>query len=114
MSEAFAAPANDASSPAYTGFFREPLGTCPLCGGTVTKSPLGYACGRYKENGCKFGFFGVVSGRALTVPEARQLLERGRTERLSGFQSKAGNLFSAALLLKDGRLVFDFREPKKD
>ena len=109
--EAFAAPQNDAASPDYTGFFREPLGVCPLCGGTVAKSPYGYSCDGYREKGCKYGFFDTVAGRTLTVAEARQLLNEGRTGLLSGFVSRAGNPFSAALRLEAGRLVFDF--PRK-
>jgi len=38
------------------------------------------------------------------------LLATGKTAKMNGFVSKTGKIFSAALAVKDGKVVFDFPE----
>ena len=107
----FADPVNDPTSPATTGFFGDKAGVCPLCGGTVKRGRYGFSCDNYKENGCRFIIRGNICGRQITLAEAKTLLETGQTRQLSGFVSKAGKPFCAALKLEDGKTAFVFREP---
>ena len=76
----------------------EPLGTCPKCGSPVVESKKAYGCSAWKA-GCKFAIWKTVSGKRVSVAQARQLLEKGRTGQMKGFKSKAGRPYSAALVL---------------
>ncbi len=100
------APQNDTD----IGFFMQSVGKCPLCGGEVRRTNFGYGCSSYKEKGCKFSINMRICGRVMPVSAAKQLLESGKTEKLSGFISKrTGKTFEASLKLEDGKAVFDFK-----
>ena len=89
-----------------------PLGACPKCGAPVVETKKAYGCSAWKD-GCKFAIWKTISGKRISVPQARQLLTKGHTGRLKGFKSKAGKPYSAALVL-DGehkvRLEFGGRD----
>jgi DNA topoisomerase-3 len=87
-----------------------PLGACPKCGAPVVETKKSYGCSAWK-GGCKFAIWKTVSGKRISVPQARQLLTKGRTKRLKGFKSKAGKPYAAALVL-DGeyRVRLEFGE----
>ncbi|MBR2460530.1 MAG: topoisomerase C-terminal repeat-containing protein [Clostridia bacterium] len=91
------------------GFRGDEIGICPLCGGIVIRGIYNYGCKRYKE-GCKFRIPLSLCHRPIPVSAARQLLERGKSEPLSDFVSKAGKSFSASLKLVDGEVKFDFSD----
>jgi DNA topoisomerase-3 len=74
------------------------LGICPKCGAPVVETKKSYGCSDWKA-GCKFAIWKTVSGKRISVPQARQLLIKGRTRQLKGFKSKAGKPYSAALML---------------
>lgn len=80
--------------------------SCPLCGKSLRKMSWGWGCAGYKE-GCKFSV-GTIAGKKLTDNQIKQLIEKGKTSEIKGFKSKAGKSFSAKLILKDGKIVFDF------
>lgn len=93
---------------------------CPLCGGELETTPFGYGCGNYKKDGtgCKFSV-GQIAGRDLSEEEFKTLIEKGKTEVLSGFVSKARKKFNAALIFEkdeEGRpgIRFDFSENKPE
>ncbi len=94
------------------GFFRQPVGKCPLCGGEVRRTVFGYGCSSYRENGCKFSVGLTICGRTIPISAVKQLLETGRTGRLDGFVSKNGKNFDGALKLENGKVVFDFSRPQ--
>ena len=69
-----------------------------------------YGCSAWK-GGCKFAIWKTVSGKRVSESQARQLLIKGRTGRLKGFKSKAGNPYSATLVLDaEHRVRLEFRE----
>lgn len=107
----FAAPVNDPASPAYGGSVGDAAGVCPLCGKEVRRGRYGYYCAGYRE-GCKFRFGASLCRRLLTLAEARQLLAEGQTPVLTGFVSKNGKPFDAALALRDGEVKFTFPDRK--
>ncbi|MCR4956263.1 MAG: topoisomerase C-terminal repeat-containing protein [Lachnospiraceae bacterium] len=74
--------------------------SCPKCGGNMVTTPFGYGCENYNKDGsgCNFSI-GTIASRTLGVNEVKQLLSNGRTEVLSGFSSRAGKKFKAALVL---------------
>ncbi len=85
---------------------------CPVCGGEMETTPFGYGCGNYKKDGtgCKFSI-GSIAGRDLTEEEVKELLEKGRTQVLSGFVSKSRKKFEGALVLEkneEGQINVNF------
>ncbi len=107
ITEVFTREVNDPSTSAYTGFFGESVGVCPLCGGRVTRGRYRFEC-EHKESGCPLSVPTVLCGRPFTFAEVRALLSSGATEKLSGFVSKTGKPFSAVIRLSDGQAAFDF------
>ncbi len=89
------------------GYFGDVAGICPLCKGEVKRTKYGYGCGGYKE-GCRFHINGIICGKIISLSNARLLLGEGKTSKITGFTSKKGKLFDAALLLENGQVVFDF------
>ena len=90
-----------------TGFFGDVIGNCPLCSSPVKRGKFGYGCTNYK-NGCKFLIRAYICDRAVSVGNAKLLLEKGKSSRIKGFMSKKGTAFDAFLKIEDGRCVFDF------
>jgi DNA topoisomerase-3 len=82
----------------------EPLGVCPKCGSPVVETKKSYGCSAWKS-GCKFAIWKIVSGKRISVAQARQLLAKGRTGQLKGFKSKAGKPYSATLVLDEEHKV---------
>ena len=92
---------------ADTGFFKDVVGKCPICGRDVTRMRYSYCCSGYKE-GCPFKVNTSICKRNISVSNMKMLLETGRTSKIQGFISKNGKPFSASLKLEDGKAVFDF------
>ncbi|MDQ8204522.1 DNA topoisomerase 3 [Pelagicoccus sp. SDUM812003] len=83
------------------------IGACPVCRSAVVEGPKGYGCCNWK-NGCKFVIWKEVAKRPVSLEEAKLLLEKGETEVLEGFTSKAGKSFSAKLKVVGARVQFQF------
>lgn len=83
---------------------------CPNCGSKVRKTQKGYACLNFFRDGtdhCNLWIQGEICGRRITDEEAEQLLERGYTEVLDGFEAN-GKTFSSCLVInKKGEAVLD-------
>ncbi|HEX2729227.1 MAG TPA: DNA topoisomerase III [Rubrobacteraceae bacterium] len=84
---------------------REPIGACPKCGAPVVETKKAYGCSAWKTSGCDFAIWKQVSGKRLSVAQAKQLLTQRRTPQLKGFKSKAGKPYAAALKLDDENKV---------
>lgn len=95
---------------------------CPVCGAEIVTTPFGYGCSNYKSDktGCNFNI-GEIAGKELTEEQVKELIEKGQTGTIRGFQSKTGKKFDACLKLKKdeetGKVsaAFDFEhvEPLK-
>lgn len=81
----------------------ESLGCCPQCKGAVIEKFKTYAC-----CDCDFIIWKTIAKRAISKTLVQVLLSKGKSQVLKGFRSKAGNAFSAALELKDGKVTFAF------
>lgn len=94
----------------YDGFYRDEVGVCPLCGGTVVKGRYGYGCLNYKEKNCRFTIWNTICGRVIPISAAKAILETGTTAKLTGFRSKNGKSFDARLKWDpdEKKVVFDF------
>ena len=89
---------------------QEPLGECPQCGGAVIEGKRAYGCNNWKpkDGGCKFTIWKTIAKKRVTANQAKQLLTKGKTPKLRGFVSKKGTKFSASLILKGGKVEFEF------
>ena len=94
-----------------TGSLGEIAGVCPLCGKNVIRGRVGYGCMGYVD-GCEFRIGLTICNKTLPISEVRRMLATGKTAKIGGFVSKAGKIFSAALTVKDGKVVFDFGNDK--
>lgn len=83
---------------------------CPQCGKIIYRGKYSWYCSGYKE-GCKVKLPFKVANKTLSEVQVKQLLEKGKTGVLKGFQKKSGGTFSAKLtLLNDGKVKFLFRD----
>ena len=112
ITQYFSSPEAPPEADTDVGFFGDVVGRCPLCGKEVKRYKTSYACSGYKE-GCKFSIGLYILGRAISVQNAKLLLETGRTAKIQGFLSKKGKLFDANLKLDGDRVVFDFENEQK-
>ncbi len=113
ISEVFERRETDVEHDTDTGFYGDVVGKCPLCGKDVAKGRYGYTCTGYKD-GCKFRFGSFICGRAISLSNARLLLEEGKTAEIRGFVSKKnGGKFNSRLVLEDGKVNFEKRQATK-
>ncbi len=76
---------------------------CPQCGRLLKKSQWKYECE------CGFNIWHTVAKTELSEEIMAELLEKGKTSGpVSGFTSKAGNIFDACLKYENGQILFDF------
>ena len=79
---------------------------CPKCGLFLQKSQWYYECS------CGFKVGHTVARVELSEEIMEELLTTGKTKtKLTGFTSKAGNLFDTCLKYEDDRISFDFDNP---
>ena len=101
----------EAAKADFTG--QEPVGQCPKCRGRVFETPRVYTC----ENSvgaartCDFRSGKVILQRTIERAQMQKLLAAGKTDLLEKFTSRKGRLFKAYLVLKEGRVEFEF-EPR--
>ncbi|MCM8534297.1 MAG: DNA topoisomerase 3 [Lentisphaeraceae bacterium] len=79
------------------------IASCPLCKGNVMDSYKAFSC-----DSCDFAIWKKIAGRTTSKSLAQVLINKGRSQKLKGFRSKAGKRFSAVLVLKDGKVEFNF------
>ena len=82
---------------------------CPVCGRSLENGARAVSC-----PACGFRVWRCVAGRVLSDELIEELLARGRTDVISGFRSRSGRPFSAALVLDGGRVAFRFPEKAGD
>lgn len=86
------------------------VGICPKCGQPVAETPVSYRCRTGKA--CGFALWKTILGKTIDRATAERLLSGQKTRYMSGFRSKAGKPFTAALsLTREGKLEFHFRSP---
>ena len=79
---------------------------CPKCGQYMKKSQWYYECE------CGFKVAHTVAKVELEEAIMQELFETGKTKKkITGFTSKAGNVFDTCLKFEDDRIRFDFDNP---
>lgn len=88
-------------------------GKCPVCQNDVIERTRSYVCSQNKndDSSCPFIIWKTIAGKDLTETEVRSLMETGNSGLIKGFTSKAGNPFDATLVLKEGKVTFEFSAP---
>ncbi len=88
--------------------------TCPLCASPLKENSKAVYCSRWNQDpACPFTVWKTIAGKTLTELQMKRLLQKGQTGLLRGFRSKQKKSFSANLILKDGKVEFEFNsEPE--
>jgi DNA topoisomerase-3 len=93
---------------------RARLGPCPVCGREIIENRKGYSCWSRDDPGCGFVIWKRKAGKILSVAIAKELIEKGRTEKqVTGFRGRSGRSFRAKLKLHqdgEGKWRVDFDE----
>lgn len=87
----------------------ESIGSCPWCKNPVLEKKAGFFC---SERSCNFVLWKKLPGeKTLTITQAKALLSKGTTGKISGFKKKNGTgTFSAKLKLDTvtGKIELEF------
>jgi len=84
---------------------------CPVChAGKICDAGNAYLCSNAPS--CKFRMGKSLCQHEVPREQVLKLLHTGKTDLIRRFISKKGKLFSAFLVLKDGKVAFEF-EPRK-
>src|SRR5256714_3929840 len=83
-----------------------PFGQCPKCGSPIVERFKSFTC---TNEDCDFTIWKTIAGRLLSRDEFETLVRDKQIGPLSGFRSKKGKRFHAALKLSDDfKTEFDF------
>ena len=80
---------------------------CPKCSGDIFEGKKGFGCSQWKQ-GCKFVIWKTIAGKKISTTQVKTIIEKGKSSRLKGFTSKAGNKFEATLKLAETGVEFEF------
>ncbi|MGL4483406.1 MAG: DNA topoisomerase, partial [Anaerovoracaceae bacterium] len=80
---------------------------CPICGKELIVHSSGLGCIGYKDKSCSF-FLGKVGGKKIPEKEIVKLLSTGKSGTIKGFKSKAGKTFDSALVINNGKVMYEF------
>lgn len=100
-------PAKRSPAVASTSGDSAALGPCPLCGQPVREFKNRFACAG-GAGGCAFVIWRSMAGKTISKATARTLLAKGASSRLKGFKSRSGNSFDARLVIRNGKVEFEF------
>jgi DNA topoisomerase-3 len=98
----------------FTG--KEPLGKCPKCGARVFENGMNYSCEKSvgPDRTCDFKTGAVILQQPIEKAQVVKLLAEGKTDLLKNFISnKTGRKFEAFLVVKDGKVGFEFAPREK-
>jgi DNA topoisomerase-3 len=95
----------------FTG--QEPVGKCPKCGNRVFETAMTFICEKSvgANRSCDLRISKVILQQPIERAQIEKLLASGKTDLLTKFISKKGRPFKAFLVLKDGKVGFEF-EPR--
>lgn len=85
------------------------IGKCPVCGKAIYETPKAYSCNGGID-GCGYVLWKGLLGKQITEAQAKKLFQSGKTDFITGLQSKSGKLFTARLVLKGSKTEFEFKQ----
>ena len=93
---------------------RATLGPCRVCGREIVENRKGFSCWSREDPGCGFVIWKSKAGKNLSPAIARELIEKGFTDKqVTGFKGRSGRSFRAKLALvqsEDGKWRVEFDE----
>ena len=92
---------------------KTPVGKCPKCGGNVIETPKAFTCENVQNGKCDFTIWKKLINKTITREMAEKLLN-GEKVHLTKVLSRNKRYFDADILLKDGKVAFDFPDAKND
>lgn len=108
----------DDMNTAADGEPKEPIGKCPACAANVIEAGSGYACEKAlgKTPSCTFRSGGIILQQPIDRAQMKKLLETGKTDLFTSFISRKGRPFKAFLVIREGKVGFEFlpRKNKKE
>jgi DNA topoisomerase-3 len=95
----------------FTG--QQPVGKCPKCGNQIFETAMAFICEKAvgANRTCDFRASKIILQQPIERAQVEKLLSTGKTDLLPKFISKKGRPFKAFLVLKDGKIGFEF-EPR--
>lgn len=88
---------------------KKPL-KCPKCNaGEIIKGRTAYGCANYKQ-GCRFLVPFEWMGKKLSEPQIEQLIEKGKTGKISGFKHPGSDASVSGILFLDSNYGVQFQE----
>jgi DNA topoisomerase-3 len=83
---------------------------CPKCNsGEIVKGRTAYGCANYKQ-GCRFLVPFEWMGKKLTDAQIEQLIEKGKTGKISGFKHPGSDASVSGILFLDSNYGVQFQE----
>jgi len=82
---------------------------CPLCSKKLNTFKWGYSCSGYRD-GCTFSINFEICHKKLTHNQIIDLIEKKKTSLIKGFVGKNNKPFDAKLILKEGKISFEFKK----
>lgn len=79
---------------------------CPLCGGSIIKSPKAYFCDN-NVNGCKFVVFSNILGKTLKDSDVKDICSKGMTKLIKGFANPNKKDANGKPIKFDATLVYN-------
>ena len=79
---------------------------CPLCGGSIIKSPKAYFCNN-SSKGCKFVVFPNILGKTLKDSDVKDICTKGSTKIIKGFNNPNRKDANGKPLKFDASLVYN-------
>jgi len=110
---------NDMNAPSTDTAPKEPVGKCPVCAANVIEAGSGYACEKAlgPTPACTFRSGGIILQQPIDRAQMKKLLETGKTDLFTAFISRKGRPFKAFLVIREGKVGFEFlprkTKPKK-
>lgn len=84
---------------------KEAVGQCPICKKNIYEGKKNYYC---ENKECNFIIWKVICGKKIEQNIVKEILEKGKSKEIKGFKSKAGNTFSARLIVVENNVKLEF------
>ena len=81
---------------------------CPICGSDITDKGMLFSCATSTREKPCLTVFKTIAGKTIDAAILTELIQNGRTEKLTGFKSKAGKEFSASLVWDSNKKSVNF------
>lgn len=88
-----------------TNINKEAVGQCPICKKNIYEGKKNYYC---ENKECNFIIWKVICGKKIEQNIVKEILEKGKSKEIKGFKSKAGNTFSARLIVVENNVKLEF------